>query len=115
MAFDRSVLLAISSRHLYPNLLVFQEEATDVSLSYELLPALGVLSLGFKYHASDVQNEEVPDTGLGVATRRSLALSHLKYYGSPIQVSSDENQGERATIDDLWLISLGAILRQWKV
>lgn len=117
VAFDRSVLLAISSWHLYPNLLVFQEEATNVSFSDDLLPALGVLSLGFEYSARsrDLRNGEAQDSGLGMATRWSLALSHLRYYGSPVQVRSDENQGERATIDDLWLVILGAILGQWRV
>lgn len=117
VAFDRSVLLAISSWHLYPNLLVFQEQATNVSFSDELFPALGVLSLGFEYHApsGDVQTKKAHDTGIGMATRWSLALSHLRYYGSPVQVRSDENQGERATIDEIWLACLGAILRQWEV
>lgn len=117
VAFDRSVLLAISSWHLYPNLLVFQEEATNVSFSDELFPALGVLSLGFEYHApsKDVQNRKGPETGLGMATRWSLALSHLRYYGSPVQVRSEESQRERATIDEMWLTCLGAILRQWEV
>lgn len=117
VAFDRSVLLAISSWHLYPNLLVFQEEATNVSFSDELFPALGVLSLGFEYHprSRDVQNSKAQGSGPGIATRWSLALSHLRYYGSPVQVRSDENQGERATIDEMWLCCLGAILRQWEV
>lgn len=117
VAFDRSVLLAISSWHLYPNLLVFQEEATNVAFSDDLFPALGVLSLGFEYHARsrDLHNGKAQDSGLGMATRWSLALSHLRYYGSPVQVRSDENQRERATIDEIWLTCLGAILRQWEV
>lgn len=117
VAFDRSVLLAISSWHLYPNLLVFQDEATNVAFSDELFPALGVLSLGFEYHARsrDLHNAKAQDSGLGMATRWSLALSHLRYYGSPVQVRSDENQRERATIDEIWLTCLGAILRQWDV
>lgn len=119
LAVDRSVLLAISSWHLYPNLLVFQEEATNISFSDELFPALGVLSLGFEYHAPsrDMENRKAQDTlgGLGMATRWSLALSHLRYYGSPVQVRSDGNQGERATVDEMWLCCLGAILRQWEV
>lgn len=119
VAFGRSVLLAISSWHLYPNLLVFQDEATNVSFSDELFPALGVLSLGFEYRAPirDLQNKKASgqDTGLGMATRWSLALSHLRYYGSAVQVRSDENQGERASIDEIWLTCLGAILRQWEV
>lgn len=117
VAFDRSVLLAISSWHLYPNLQVFQEEATSVSFSDELFPALGVLSLGFGYHAPrrDVQDKEAHDTGLGITTRWSLALSHLRYYGASFQIMSDEFQGERASIDEIWLTCLGAILRQWEV
>lgn len=117
VAFDRSVLLAISSWHLYPNLLVFQEEATSVSFSDELFPALGVLSLGFEYHPPnrDLKNGKAQDQGLSMATRWSLALSHLRYYGDAVQVRSDENQGERATIDEMWLTCLGAILRQWEV
>lgn len=117
VAYDRSVLLAISSWHLYPNLLVFQEQARNIPFSDELFPALGVLSLGFEYHAPkrDVQLRNSQDTGLGISTQWSLALSHLRYYGGAVQVKSDEAQGERASIDEIWLTCLGAILRQWEV
>ena len=87
------------------------------SFSDELFPALGVLILGFEYYTPkrDVQIRKAQDTGLGISTRWSLAISHLRYYGSAVQVRSDENQCERASVDEMWLTCLGVILRQWEV
>ncbi|KAJ0156320.1 hypothetical protein CTA2_12790 [Colletotrichum tanaceti] len=62
----------------------------------------------------------VPSLGLECMTQRgdfnrwSLALSHLRYYGNPVKVKS-EGLLQRVTGDQIWLIALGAILRQWQV
>ncbi|TKW55831.1 hypothetical protein CTA1_8771 [Colletotrichum tanaceti] len=66
------------------------------------------------------RSSAVPSLGLECMTQRgdfnrwSLALSHLRYYGNPVKVKS-EGLLQRVTGDQIWLIALGAILRQWQV
>ncbi|OTA58911.1 hypothetical protein K449DRAFT_298336, partial [Hypoxylon sp. EC38] len=103
-ASDRAILLAISSWHLFPNLLVFQNKATNVKLHDELFPASGILSLGLEYRPL---SSERP-------IRWSLALSHLKYYGDPVQVWSNEDTS-RVSMPQLWLVALGSVFRSWEV
>ena len=105
-ATDRAVLHAISSWHLYPDLLVFQETAVKVPLKDELFPSAGVLSLGIEY----IKKENAsPDS-----TTWSLALSHLRHYGDPVMVKGRRNQ-QRLAIDELWFVVLGSILQKWTV
>lgn len=102
-ASDRAVLLALSSWHMYPDLLVFQQEARQIPFQDSLFPNAGILSLGLEYKVS-AQN----------VTQWSLALSHLRCYGDPVHVTSHEDLG-RVHIDNLWLVVLGALLRRWGV
>ena len=101
-ASDRAVLLAISSWHLYPNLLVFHDTATNVNLKDSLFPSSAVLSLGLEYKA------EQGDTNI----RWSLALSHLRHYGDPVAVRSNEDLS-RVSMSQLWLVALGSLFRTW--
>ncbi|KEY65335.1 hypothetical protein S7711_01846 [Stachybotrys chartarum IBT 7711] len=102
-ACDRAVLLAVSSWHLYPDLLVFQQEAKKIVFKDSLVPSAGVLSLGLEYKG--------PSKNM---TKWSLALSHLRYYGDPVSVSSHEDHS-RVRFQQLWLVVLGAVFRQWNV
>lgn len=101
---DRAVLIAISAWHLYPDLLVCQEKITKVTMSDPLLPPTSVLTLGL----------EPRNPKHGSLCQWSLALSHLKYYGDPIKVRSEEDF-QRVPFQSLWLVALGAILRQWEL
>ncbi|KAJ2980500.1 hypothetical protein NUW58_g6931 [Xylaria curta] len=98
-ASDRAILLAISSWHLYPNLLVFQDKATSVDLKDKSFLPSAVLTLGLEY-------QERTDI------RWSLALSHLRYYGDPVAVRSNEELS-RVTMPQLWLVALGSLFRLW--
>ncbi|KAK0670780.1 hypothetical protein QBC41DRAFT_220996 [Cercophora samala] len=103
-ACDRAVLRGISAWNLFPNLLVFQVEATKVSFSDKLFPNLAVLSLRLEYKSGSSES----------FTQWSLALSHFKYYGDPVTVSSHE-QLSRIYMPQLWLVALGALFRRWEV
>ncbi|KAI2623110.1 hypothetical protein GGR54DRAFT_629717 [Hypoxylon sp. NC1633] len=103
-ANDRAILLAISSWHLFPNLLVFQNKATNVDLRDMLFPASGILSLGLEFKSHKPEE----------SIRWSLALSHLRYYGDPVRVKSNEHVS-RVTMPQLWLVALGSILQSWNV
>ncbi|KAI1407544.1 hypothetical protein F5Y13DRAFT_205995 [Hypoxylon sp. FL1857] len=93
-----------SMQHLFPSLLVFQNKATNVKLHDPLFPSSGILSLGLEYESHTL---EAP-------IRWSLALSHLKYYGDPVQVWSNEDVS-RVTMPQLWLVALGSVFRSWEV
>ncbi|KAK3294491.1 uncharacterized protein B0H64DRAFT_188735 [Chaetomium fimeti] len=103
-ACDRAVIRGISAWHLYPDLLVFQEEATKVSFRDPLFQASAILSLGLEYKGQPSDN----------FIRWSLALSHLRYYGNPVPVRSNE-QLSRVHMSQLWLVALGAIFCKWQV
>ncbi|TGJ79635.1 hypothetical protein E0Z10_g9135 [Xylaria hypoxylon] len=101
-ASDRAILLAISSWHLHPNLLVFQDKAINVDFKDQLFLASAVLTLGLEYQL------QAGDTGI----RWSLALSHLRYYGDPVAVRSNEEMS-RVTMPQFSLVALGSLLRLW--
>ncbi|KAI1380190.1 hypothetical protein F4677DRAFT_462990 [Hypoxylon crocopeplum] len=101
-ASDRAILLAISSWHLFPNLLIFQNQATKVDCHDLLFPASGILTLGLEFKSHKLEEP----------IRWSLALSHLRYYGDPVRVRSNEDIS-RVTMPQLWLVALGSILRSW--
>ncbi|KAH6856272.1 hypothetical protein B0I37DRAFT_389598 [Chaetomium sp. MPI-CAGE-AT-0009] len=103
-ACDRAVIRGISAWHLYPDLLVFQEEATKVPLRDPLFQPSAILSLGLEYKGQPSDN----------FIRWSLALSHLRYYGNPVPVRSNE-QLSRVHMSQLWLVALGAIFCTWQV
>ncbi|KAI1637271.1 hypothetical protein F4809DRAFT_605327 [Biscogniauxia mediterranea] len=104
-AGDRAVLLAISSWHLYPRLLVFQTQATNVDFGDELFfPSSGVLSLGLEYKGEEASQ----------LTKWSLSLSHLKYYGDPVKVRSNVDTS-RILFDEVWLVVLGSHLQRWGI
>ncbi|KAI1263177.1 hypothetical protein F5Y18DRAFT_132046 [Xylariaceae sp. FL1019] len=103
-ANDRAVLLALSSWHLYPNLLVFQNTATKVDLKDPLFSSSSILSLGLEYNShKSVAN-----------TQWSLALSHLRYYGDPVMVQSNADVA-RVTMSQFWYVALGVLLRTWEI
>ncbi|PTB48833.1 hypothetical protein M431DRAFT_500766 [Trichoderma harzianum CBS 226.95] len=100
---DRAILLAIHSWHLYPDILVFQQEAKKIPFNDTLFPNAGILSVGLEYKG--------PSDNV---TKWSLALSHLRYYGDPVLVRSNDNE-KRLHVHQLWLVTLGVIFRQWEV
>ncbi|KAI0451893.1 hypothetical protein F5B21DRAFT_360971 [Xylaria acuta] len=103
-ASDRAILLAISSWHLHPNLLVFQDKATKVALKDQLFPPSAVLTVGLEYQIQ----------AGGTDIRWSLALSHLRYYGDPVAVRSNEELS-RVTMPQFWLVALGSLFRLWEL
>ncbi len=103
-ACDRAVFRGISAWHMYPDLLVFQAEETKVSFKDQLFSPSAILTVGLEYKCQPSDN----------FIRWSLALSHLKYYGDPVPVRSNEDLS-RIQMPQLWLVALGAIFRQWDI
>ncbi|KAI1754916.1 hypothetical protein F4782DRAFT_528266 [Xylaria castorea] len=103
-ASDRAILLAISSWHLHPSLLVFQDKATKVDFKDKLFLPSAVLTVGLEYQLQAGCTD----------IRWSLALSHLRYYGDPVSVRSNEELS-RVTMPQFWLVALGSLFRLWEL
>ncbi|KAK7976286.1 hypothetical protein PG989_014749 [Apiospora arundinis] len=98
-----AILLAISAWHLYPDLLVFSSETKPVEFSDPLMNPSGVLTVGITNSTDASTNKE------GIYW--SVALSHYRHYGRPTKVVSKGD--DRLTIDELYLVTLGGILKSW--
>ncbi|KAI0452633.1 hypothetical protein F5B21DRAFT_506166 [Xylaria acuta] len=115
---DGAILLAISSWHIYPDLLVFGGQAiksptTEVLMMDDLVAEGGVLSLGLsrpdKSYISGSGNEKA-----GVSW--SIPLDRLKHYGRSVRRTRTLlRDGHRLSLHDLLLVNLGAILGKWHV
>ena len=101
---NRSVLLAFSAWHLYPNLIVLGSEVRNITFNDDLVDQGGVGTIAF----------QCSPTTANPGTVWSLTLSHLRYYGDPVTVRSHADFS-RVTIEELHIIALGSIFYTWGV
>lgn len=101
---DGAVLIALSAWHMFPDLVVFGTKATPVKFSDPLLPRDTTMTLGLQIEGSNSMKY----------IRWSLALSHLRYYGDPVSVISNEDSS-RLSPSQLNIIALGSVLGSWQV
>ena len=98
---DGSVLLSLSAWHIFPDLLVLGSKTVNVKFKDELVPGSGVVTIGLR------------NTDLGQGrTQWSLALSHLRYYGDPVAVTSGDIKS-RVSMDQLHLAAFGTVMSSW--
>lgn len=101
--YDGAVLIALSSWHLYPDMVIFHDGFKEITQSDPLISQGGVLTVGLK--AS-------PDNTEGV--RWSLPLSRLRYYGAPVWTThSLESRNSRVLFRELVLVALGSLSHTW--
>lgn len=100
---DASVLLALSSWHLFPDLIVLGQKIVNVKFKDPLFPSTGVGTIGL---TSANARDRVFEW--------SLTLSHLRYYGDPVSVSSTDDSS-RVTMEQLCMMAFGSILGSWGV
>ena len=101
---SRSIPLAFSAWHLYPNLIVLGSEVRNVTFHDPLVDQRGVGTIALQPRS--------PTANQG--TVWSLTLSHLRYYGDPVTVQSKPDFS-RVTIHELHIIALGGILSTWDI
>ncbi|KAI1109628.1 hypothetical protein F5Y14DRAFT_458003 [Nemania sp. NC0429] len=94
---DGAVLIALSSWHLYPDMVVFQDDFKEITQSDPLVAQGGVLTMGLK--AS-------PESTEGV--RWSLPLSKLRYYGAPVWTTHSNTQKENKGLPS-WLFYIAEV------
>lgn len=102
---DGAILLAISSWHLYPNLLVCGPTFTkNITSEDPLMTAAGLLTVGIS-----ISGHEGREQGI----YWSLPLSHYRHYGRPVHMVSDHD--DRLTLDEFHIAVLGSLFRAWEV
>lgn len=104
---DGSVLLGISSWHIYPDMTVLGNTGPNaVAMADPLVHPGGVVTLGIK--------DPAERAGRGVFW--SLSLAHHKFYGKPVQKLAELNRdGRRLAFSELQIAVLGVILSRWNV
>jgi hypothetical protein len=97
-------LLALSSWHLYPDLLAVGEKEVHVKFNDPLVSPGGRLTIGL-----DTLGEE----GRGI--HWSLSLAHLKFYGSPVISNGEYNVASRLTFLQFTYAVFGTVLKSWNM
>jgi len=100
---NAAVMLGLSSWHIYPDLVVLSDQTKDVRFGDELVVDGGVLSIGVENVESDGKR------GL----YWSLSLSHLRYYGDPVTVSSSSRESSSLSMDEFQYLVFGSITADW--
>lgn len=100
---DGSILLAISSWHLYPDMQVLSNHAKDIAQEDELMKG-SVLTIS-SYGAVTAKE--------GVFW--SLPLSRMRYYSPPVMAERQlASETSRVSLDEFLIVVLGAVISQWK-
>ncbi|KAI0128133.1 hypothetical protein F4776DRAFT_197397 [Hypoxylon sp. NC0597] len=100
---DGAILLAISAWHIFPNLIVLGSEIKKIDFGDSVMSPEGLLTIGI------TTEREGNDLNSGIYW--SVALSHYRYYGKPMQTTGKADT--RLTMDELHLVALGSLLRIW--
>jgi hypothetical protein len=95
---------AIFAWHLFPDLLVLRGQTKPVRFNDRLFTSTALATIGLE------KVRGLPDGGTGW----SLALSHLQYYGPPVEVES-QYEIPRVTIGQLRLVALGVLFAKWEI
>ena len=101
---DRSVLLAFSAWHVYPNLIWLGKDIKNIVFMDWCVNPRGVGTIVLEPRSSRSVSE----------TSWSLTLSHLRYYSNAVTVNSDKDFS-RVTIRQLHIVGLGSIFNAWNI
>ncbi|KAF5536829.1 hypothetical protein FNAPI_11603 [Fusarium napiforme] len=102
---DGSVILALTSWHLYPDLYALEAGPNRIALNDVLIPPSGVVTLGLSAHRSQDQIEGV---------HWSLPLAFLKYYGDPVASTTVLDEAcTRLSLSEFFMVVLGSIFSTW--
>lgn len=103
-ARDGAPLLAISSWHLYPDMLVYGRSCVEVKQKDPLFDRAAPLTLGLEHVRDDTKS-----------VYWSLPLACLQYYGHPIQASRSVGlENSRITYKQFAFVVLGCLFNGWK-
>ena len=98
-----ALLIGLSSWHIYPDMNIVGP-TTHVRFRDPLVGTGGVVTIGLQ--------SRFPETDNGV--KWSLSLSHLRYYGEPVEVETITGaNSQRISMIELHLVALGSLLGSW--
>lgn len=103
-ASDGSVLLAISSWHIYPDLMVLGSSTKTVKFDDPLVQAGGIITIGLH----EGFEGEVP------GMHWSLTLSEYRFYERKATVHSHD-ETTRISMEELLVVALGSLFRAWEI
>jgi hypothetical protein len=104
---DGAALLAMSSWHLYPNMLVYAGSCVEVDQKDPIFDQNALLTLGLE--------EAQARRGGCKGVYWSLPLSRLQYYGDPVQAHRSVGQeNSRITSKQFAYVVLGCTFDAWK-
>ncbi|KAI2950221.1 hypothetical protein CBS147321_1863 [Aspergillus niger] len=101
---DGTFLLAFSSWHLFPDLIVLGPEMKNVCFRDNLFPPGGKGTIGTETTRLNMTGE----------LQWSLVFSHLKFYGDPV-LARNNRDFTRVTFEELRLVVLGSLFGSWRV
>lgn len=112
---DGALLLAISSWHIYPDMMIYglpgkDHSRTEVFMGDTLVSAGGMVTLGL----SRLSHPEVNSEALGVYW--SMPLERFKFYGKAVRrTRNHQDDASRLSFKELLRANLGAILARWRI
>lgn len=99
-----AVLLAMSAWHLYPDMAVLQGRTRNIKQNDPLITPGGIVTIG-------LQNANL---GTDFDISWSLPLSHLRYYGKPVDsTGSIGTRSSRISMEKLLLVCFGSVTTGW--
>lgn len=104
------ILLALSSWHLYPDMIVVVPTSAHVRQHDSIFASGGVLTIGllkpYLQHSGIHQHPGI---------HWSLPLAHLRHYGAPVVSarSIDSNVQSRISLEEMLQATLGCVLQGW--
>ncbi|KAK8070421.1 hypothetical protein PG997_010624 [Apiospora hydei] len=107
---DGSVVVALVSWHLYPDLIVLGSQAEDYFQNDELVEPGGCVTVGLRSHSLSLAEKS--------GVHWSLSLAHLRYYGAlkttSRSLTNTPSGNERFTREEFTLIFVGVIIARWR-
>ena len=108
-AYNGSIFLALTSWHLYPDMIVLQDKSVEVRQQDPLFTrenGRGILTVGLEQPQTKSHSEGI---------FWSLPLARLRYYGHPVRTlrSIGSSERSRITVDQLWQAILASYLWVW--
>ncbi|KAH9905422.1 hypothetical protein F4778DRAFT_707184 [Xylariomycetidae sp. FL2044] len=111
---DGSVLLALLSWHLYPDLIVVDPQNRVIPQDDVLFEAGGSVTIGLSTRSIQ---QQLPGDNRDKGVRWSLSLGHLRFYGAKTTttrtLSSTLPGNSRFTWDEFVIVFLGSIIGNW--
>jgi hypothetical protein len=105
---DGAVLLALSSWHIYPNMLVLRDKETHITQEDPLIPPDAYITIG-------IQTQPRPHTDGGSGVYWSLSLARLRHYGSPTRSTrSAGTDAEKLSFQEFLFVFLGTVFTGWR-